>query len=183
MHMCNALYIPHRDRSVLNRYQTCRHMCLCTRPVCIERDLGKAHLHVYICSYVHMYPLTEEETYIPTHGGGHLYTHLRRRTLIYPFTEEETYIPTHGGYTHSRRRLWGFKYLGLQICAVFLHTLWVTGTPFTHVKTCFKFWELPRQRVGRRSQDQKCWKEKSLDSPNMLRIRILRNFFKLKPVI
>jgi len=96
MHMCNALYIPHRDRSVLNRYQTCRHMCLCTRPVCIERDLGKAHLHVYICSYVHMYPLTEEETY----------THSRGRTLIYPLTEEDIYIPIHGGgdlYTHSRR--------------------------------------------------------------------------------
>ena len=60
MHIRNALCMTQRDRSVFNRCQTCIHIYLCARCVCIERDIGKAHLHMHICSYVHMYPLTED---------------------------------------------------------------------------------------------------------------------------
>jgi len=54
-------------------------------------------------------------------------------------------ILTYMSYVHSRRRS-DLKHLDLQILRN--HKLFeVTGTLFTHVKTCLKFWGLPRKRV------------------------------------
>jgi len=46
----------------------------------------------------------------------------------------------------SRRRP-DLKYLDLQILRFHRKFIWVSGTPFTHVKPCLKFWGLPRKRV------------------------------------
>jgi len=47
---------------------------------------------------------------------------------------------------HARRRS-DFKYLDLQISQFSWEIFWVTGTPFTLVKTCIKIWELPWKRA------------------------------------
>jgi len=47
---------------------------------------------------------------------------------------------------HSRRRS-DLKHLDLQISRIYRKLLEVTGTPFTHVKPCLKFWGLPRKHV------------------------------------
>jgi len=50
------------------------------------------------------------------------------------------------GLHHSRRRS-DSKYSDLKIGRFSRRSFEVTGTPFTHVKTCLKIWGLPRKRV------------------------------------
>jgi len=47
---------------------------------------------------------------------------------------------------HSRRRS-VLKYLGFQSLRLHRTLFWVTGIPLTQVKTCLKFWGLPRKRI------------------------------------
>jgi len=55
-------------------------------------------------------------------------------------------LKTHSCVGRSRRRS-GLKYLDFEIYRFSRCIFWVTGTLFTHVKTCSKFWGLPRKRV------------------------------------
>jgi len=57
-------------------------------------------------------------------------------------TNTTTTIYSHDLLPHSRRRSY-LKYLYLQIYPLSWYIFWVTGTPFTHVKTRLKFWGLP----------------------------------------
>jgi len=60
--------------------------------------------------------------------------------LRHPVMQPDNIASTHGGHQTV-------KYLDLKIwwfsCGIFC----VTGTPFTHVKTCMQIWGLPRKRL------------------------------------
>ena len=55
-----------------------------------------------------------------------------------------TYVKSQ--HSHSKRKS-DLKYLHLQIIQLSWILFWVTGTPFTQLKTCWNFWGLLRKRV------------------------------------
>ena len=102
---------------------------------CCHTYISTIHTYMAIYhTYIHIYHtyVCTIHTYVAIY---HIAIYHRAKKLPYIHIWQST-IRTRGG-----------ECLDLQIIQFSWILFWVTGTPFTHGKTCLKFWGLPRKRV------------------------------------
>ena len=122
------------------------------------------YIHIQLCTYIYTYvymyidsvnSLSSIALAILVSRTGTCVVCDNSSTYIYACIHECMHFCSMSMYTcvcvymliyHTRRRS-ELKYLHLKIRRLFRRSFAVTGTLFTHVKTCLKLWGLPRKHV------------------------------------